>query len=162
MVTHDATTPIYSPVRLGCARLRQLSSRSLWSFHQGTLISKVRPLCYRQGAEGEDVESGAGGANAGPQNRWQRIKAACWRRLGRDGRGKKKARGKASDKEGKCWPGMRCLACRRDPKVQLWPGKQARGASTVQLTASPGHEAPGKWARFKDACRWEKHFFLYI
>ncbi|XP_033212106.1 protein stum isoform X2 [Belonocnema kinseyi] len=56
----------------------------------------------------------------------------------------------------KCWPGMRCLACRRDPKVQLWPRSQPRTISKAELT--PGargntDKGPGRWSRLRKACR---------
>ncbi|OXU28619.1 hypothetical protein TSAR_010924 [Trichomalopsis sarcophagae] len=92
-------------------------------------------------------------------SRWQRLRNRWWpRRLGKKGGAVGPSRRKnEATSESRCWPKMRCLACKRDPKVQLWPGSKqpARGSSTTQLTG-PRDKAPSRWARFKDACRCAK------
>ncbi|XP_016840274.1 protein stum [Nasonia vitripennis] len=93
-------------------------------------------------------------------SRWQRLRNRWWpRRLGRKKGGAvgPSRRKDEAASEGRCWPKMRCLACKRDPKVQLWPGSKqpARGSSTTQLTG-PRDKAPSRWTRFKDACRCAK------
>lgn len=56
----------------------------------------------------------------------------------------------------KCWPGMKCLACRRDLKGKFWPRTQLRTISKAELTPAPRgnkDKGPGRWSRLKAACR---------
>ncbi|KAJ8679271.1 hypothetical protein QAD02_015058 [Eretmocerus hayati] len=122
------------------------------------------------GAQGNDEAAVAAAAQqqssgtGEPQTRWQKLHASRWwpKRLGTN-RPKGLAgavAGTAARREAEAgenkgskrewWPpSMRCLACKRDTKGQLWPGKK-RGLSSVQLT--PGAHST-RWARIKDACR---------
>ncbi|XP_011494482.1 PREDICTED: protein stum [Ceratosolen solmsi marchali] len=86
--------------------------------------------------------------------RWQRLKNRCWSRFGC-----REQNGEVKDRFGRycgCWSKMRCFACKRDPKIQLWPKKQTKGVSTMKLSSEQRNKPLSQWERLKNACRCAK------
>lgn len=66
--------------------------------------------------------------------------------------------GRSLSQYSKCCSGMRCLACRRDPKSLLWTRNQKR-AMVINDTPPPVAPSPATntlscWSKLKSRCRW--------